>query len=940
MIVPGPDNLIFRLMRAITYGWLAVLVLGLDPRTEDPAAPIKVLATAIAAVVLCGMWAVGLWRNRVPYRPMKLPLSALPFFFVLFLPSALAGGTPLQSLAALAPWALYAVIGLLAYQCFPHTHHLRNLIRAVVVAIAGSSLYGVVQNFGYDPFPWGERDLLEYRALPASYGHPNLAGHALVIGIVLWAGLLVDAWQRRRWSVELCALFLPGALMVFHLQATGMRSGVVALAMAGGFVLVYGLRRKTRLPRAEAALSALRRCGGALAGLVLAVVLVAPLLPLDSAILLRLHGYAGAADMIAENPLLGAGPGNYAREAIAHWSDFESLWYGMEGRRNFHAHNEWLHMGAEAGLPGLAALIALFLLSIATFFEHPHLSRERHRALLRAIPVALVAAATDACFGFNLHAPVSAALVFLLLPLRPARPYYAAPTRITARRLALWVLALSVGLAAFAWRDYRFERALQSAKGAVELAQTHPELVKVADGMTHNLNHWRPGELRAWTLRGDYMLSTGRYWDALDAYDEALRLAPELPRLHTQRARVALRLAGEPGMAAGPELELAREHLEKALARCPHLAEAHTLMGWVEYRMALTLGAGEDSDRWRAALNHFHGGRMWGYRDDAATDGAMADLHERIGDVVEAVEAWLRACDGEPGNLTYWAGAVRTAEAAGGASVDTVRQALIHRISTAAEPRVAAALAMDLSALPREAVHGPVLERVFERGLAAEPATLVWWSAWLGLRAPETQGDDLRGRLASFPDSDLSPALIALRDGLQQPNAATIRLAAQSLAASIASPPGEPGAPIHLPLLSVIRQMAGEDPMNLPPEARLALGMVEVETGQWPQAEATLREAEAGLGAEDLKIAHYYRARALLALGRAPVAVALAKAAADGAAPVEHRWLYAQSLAAAGDVDAARFIYEAVLSGLVPDHPYRPYIEGERHALGPAGVAP
>lgn len=68
----------------------------------------------------------------------------------------------------------------------------------------------------------------------------------------------------------------------------------------------------------------------------------------------RLEFYRNTLDIIAEHPLTGVGtggfPGAYADRVRG---------TGMVATRN--PHNEYLHIAAQAGLPGLAALLALFI---------------------------------------------------------------------------------------------------------------------------------------------------------------------------------------------------------------------------------------------------------------------------------------------------------------------------------------------------------------------------------------------------------------------------------------------------------------------------------------------------------------------------------------------------------------------------------------------------
>ncbi|MCC6145000.1 MAG: O-antigen ligase family protein [Candidatus Hydrogenedentes bacterium] len=475
MIIPGPDTSAFRTIRGILYVWIAVLVLALDPRTEDPAAPVKLLASALAAVAMMLVWAVALGTGRAPYRCINSPLRFLGIFFGVLGLAALLSETPDRGLQALCPWLIFAAIGFVAYQTFPHARHLRNLFRVLVACVTLSSVYGLAQYFGWDPFPWANRNVEEYRALPATYGNPNLAGHALIVALTLCAGLVADAWQRKRWTAELAAYLVLAGVMATHLGLTQMRGGVVALAILFVFVAARRLARRVGCRVAGEAGIALTACAVVFALLVTGALVLAPRLGLDSSLQLRLNSYAGAAALFLEHPWFGVGPGNYAFYNIPHWSPFEALWYALKSKRNFNVHNEWLEMAVEGGIPGLTVFIGLFLVSLITFFEHPGLPGERHRALWMAIPAAIVALGAEACLGFNVHAPVSAAFFFLLMGLQAAQPYYSAPTGKMVRRTLVPLCLLTLAVAWSLWRDYGYERSYQRAQGAVAWSRTYDE---------------------------------------------------------------------------------------------------------------------------------------------------------------------------------------------------------------------------------------------------------------------------------------------------------------------------------------------------------------------------------------------------------------------------------------------------------------------------------
>ncbi len=959
MIVPGADNLTCRVLRGAIYFWIAALVFALDPRTEDPATPIKHLATAVLAVGIVLIWAVGLWTNRVPYRNLSHTLSCVVLFFGILAVSAAVSDAPNRGIQALAPWVVFAVIGFVAYQTFPHTRHLRNLIRVLVACVALSSVYGLAQHFGWDPFPWSMRDVEEYRALPATYGNPNLAGHAMVVALALCAGLLVDAWQRKRWA-ELPAYLVPGAVMAAHLGFTHMRSGPVALGMALVFVVVTldAYRRMQRPQYATfrswyAAWIGFSACAALFLVLALATLGLAPLLDLDSSLQLRLNGYQGAATLFLENPIFGVGPGNYAFHNIAHWTNFEALWYALENKRNFHVHNEWLEMAVECGIPGLAALIGLFLFSIITFFGNPWLAAEQHWGLLMAIPAAMVALATDACFGFNLHAPVSAGLFFLLVALHPARPYCSAPTRRSARRAMVPLCVVTLAAAGSLWSDYGYERRYfeaQMATSSVPEAQ-RDQAVRIAAALPES----EPDNYRSWMLRGDVALEEGRPAQAVEAFGQALALHPHLPGLHTQIARACLQAAQAGDVDAGPALDAAKRHAEIARERCPELAEAWAMLGWSAY-VRTTLPALNASDEdYRQAVDYFNHARALGLAGDANIDTALGECHGRLGAWGDAAIAYQRSVAAWSYDLGRWMRLHDAATRAGGTALADYRQALLHHFAPSRDgklphsPELAVWLASRIAALATSPAEVAVAERALRDALGTKAALTGIWSAWLGLAPEESRTESLARMISSIPESqraEISATIMTLNDAFVAPNADSLTKAAMTLARELATAPGAEDfdrASVHTPLVAILggALRGGALPSAALGPALQALGAAQFETGDLREAEENLRAAEAALPAGELAQAWYYHARTLVALGQHEPALAMAKAAqsADGGV-VEYQWQLARCLAAGGHAEAARFAFESLLGTLAPDHPYRALVERDRQALALRATAP
>lgn len=77
--------------------------------------------------------------------------------------------------------------------------------------------------------------------------------------------------------------------------------------------------------------------------------------------------WAGTADMIRDRPAIGTGAGGFTRETLAWRESYvrenPDDWYFVECTPRGHAHNDLLHIGAVAGLPGAFLFLVLLALT-------------------------------------------------------------------------------------------------------------------------------------------------------------------------------------------------------------------------------------------------------------------------------------------------------------------------------------------------------------------------------------------------------------------------------------------------------------------------------------------------------------------------------------------------------------------------------------------------
>lgn len=917
MIVPGPDNRYFKTLRGLFYGWIGALILGLYPFTEDPATPIKILLSAGALLAISLVAALGLLRNAMALRPVSAPAYLLFAWLALLSVSALLSEHPARSLHALLPWVLFGTLALFAHQLFSHARHVRTLFRVVVGAMALSSLYGFLQYAGLDPFPWGQVNVEEYRGLPATFGNPNFAGHTLVIAIVLAVGLLVDGWhraQRRR------AILFPAVALIIllgHLYLTHMRSGVVALLLGGlavGLMLLLRSRKRTALFGWSVGVTTVV----ILLGFAAAIVALFPArLPLDTSLQLRLHGYYGASQLFLEHGLMGVGPGEYAYHNIPYWTDFEARWFALEGKRNHHVHNEWLEAGIEGGAPALFLLILLFLHGLIAPFRRP----SRPSPPRFTLPVVLLVVAVDACFGFNLHVPVSAALIIVLLLLQPDGTERWA----LLQRRARWAIPLvlvPLAVVYFLQALWLFQGAqhYQRGQGALAWLRTHPSDTPTGDDavraaarnafqQAHALQPWehRPLQALAQLAREE-----GRLDDAGALLEKARSQHPHLPQLNLALTRVWLeKTQRETGAARSALLDRAQGLAQETATQCPALGEAHALLGWT-YWLADTSPTGANDE----AIAAFETARQHGVAANPSLEHALSLAYGAQGQWRAAESARQRSLSLAPVESVYWEAYAALVDGAPDLEANYQQQLrYVLGAETALDEVLRADLAQRLAAASTQSLERAISRRSLRQVASRYPDDIRLWNAWFQLLPPGDRGTALQAVHAESDEpGKLAPTLLRIAQVAQaQPGD---HRALAELTDHCAQMPGR-----HTPehnrktmgaLLQFVLETSEDSPHTTGYRGQLAFLL-----GDYGTAVSLLQRAAKEVPADAQGETTYYLSQALAHHGKTAAALALAREALQSdPGSVACQWNFALRLAESGERSAARFQLEALLPQL------------------------
>jgi O-antigen ligase/Flp pilus assembly protein TadD len=378
-------------------GWhvLAALIL-FAPLIQGGSPRLPTLIVQSAILLLAALW-VREWSWKAPCRSLRITLTdgllALFLFWALF--SFL-----------FAPYQHSAGKGLLLLVCYAVLYwwlvfhpSLRGVETALLAVLGQGLLQAALVWHGWEgaaaPRPSG------------TFHNINFMAGLLAASVVLASGRVIfpspspGGKPARRAAWLAAAVLMGGAIFL-----SGSRGGVLALAV-GMAVLLWA--RKPALAFAGAALG--------FAGLFLIpnpwVTRLSSLSQVDVYAYSRLSIWKSALKMMLDHPWFGVGLGQFEYFSPRYAFPVESHW-AKYGRVAENAHNEYLQVGAETGVMGLAVWLAALALLGAWFLKTTRGRKAVEKRDLVPIVAALAALCAHAAVDFVFHVPPLALLLVLL----------------------------------------------------------------------------------------------------------------------------------------------------------------------------------------------------------------------------------------------------------------------------------------------------------------------------------------------------------------------------------------------------------------------------------------------------------------------------------------------------------------------------------------------
>jgi len=325
---------------------------------------------------------------------------------------------------------------------------------------------------------------------------PNHFAQLLQLGMILGAGLLMTP------KGEISLKLFGGYILLVGLPAlylTQSRSGFLGL-IVGLLVLVLGKAfRRGPVITALATLLA----GAATSGLVYLLWVFSPMFKLRmgrAATDVRITGlWPDTWRMIQGEGFWGVGPGIFRHRFESYRESFSQAALYLE-----HAHNEYLHVLADYGWPGLLIVVAGMLSVCILLLRAARRCGDDTRAMIPILMLALfLGKAAHAVFDFNAHIPGNVGPFVLLmgglygrglqLGVWKAKPWPAWTGRVLPWMVAVLsplLIAAVLVLARGSWAQFRFDAARKEKNSAAQTEQSR------------NMRRWMPFHWRGWTELG------------------------------------------------------------------------------------------------------------------------------------------------------------------------------------------------------------------------------------------------------------------------------------------------------------------------------------------------------------------------------------------------------------------------------------------------------
>jgi O-antigen ligase len=482
----------------------------------------------------------------------------------------------------------------------------RRLLVAPLLGVVATSIYALLQVFGWDPLAWENISSFDGFVRPfATLGHPNFLAGYLVTAFPLFFTARPAGHRHWLWAL---LLGLAGALALVIIVLCLSRGAWLALTCILVTLGAGGFRRFVRSGRvlalAPPSLAVVVVLGGLCWAMPTLRQTVAERVRHLSAPAGREHLWQASLRLFRDRPVLGWGLDAYGlafpRQRTAAYA--QSEWNVTPTK----AHNEFLQILATEGLIGAAAVLVLMVGLLTAIVRAWRRSNSEDRWYLVALSAGTVGFAVQALFSFTVAGCGTLFVTYAALLSRCGAPllsgqvivpvsrrdFRGTPRACTRIRLAGWCLQGVVGLAALAVAiqcllpKLRADLACSAGESQLSTAPT------AALGELRRATTLNPDRALYWSklAGGEKAVADSQLgeehrrvlWRAAQAFQRAVDLVPVCAEYHANLGRILGELALEGCVPAGQAFSELDAALEADPANAFLLADAG--------RLALLLG--------------------------------------------------------------------------------------------------------------------------------------------------------------------------------------------------------------------------------------------------------------------------------------------------------------------------------------------------------------
>jgi len=556
-------------------------------------------------------WFMGLnlrWPGRILLSPLITPALILVVIFILSLIGSdyLYGG-----IFELLNFVIFLLIYLMVVNHIESSTEMDRIVVASTITGVIVSVIGISQYYGFPII-----DLPQDHPPGATFYYKNMAGQYIMMIIPLSLYLLVAG--RGGWMLRVYA-FVATISMITFLYCSGSRASSAGL-LSGLIItgLLHILTGRSQYISARSNRVGVK--GLRLSRLLFSLVLIYLLISLPGYIervssdpakigsaKTRVSLWLNTMEMIRDNPLLGVGLGGWKVEYPLYHNAITVTKRFSEHEQPLRAHNDYLQLTAETGIPGLIISLWMIFLIFRMSWRICRYEEDRDARLKGLFfTMSLSALLVNALFSFPFRLPVSSFFFVLILGMltvlyhvqggvsviQVKRPSIIRMASVIIIPLVLYVIFLNVGLAIAEINYYQAQvcsargdlgSAIRKAERARDIYPYHYRIRlycgilylrsgRYDDAIRENLEalRLRPHDTSAHNNLGIAYLKKGEYDRAIREFQAKLRIIPDSLITLKNLARVYIRIG---------DLDRAIEVYKKAISYHPDDASLHFILG-------------------------------------------------------------------------------------------------------------------------------------------------------------------------------------------------------------------------------------------------------------------------------------------------------------------------------------------------------------------------